>query len=188
MVQLAMTSGEVEHIFRTLRSRLRGFLYVQYYNLSREEHDDIIQDTCELLLKKPEKWNDDTRDYFPLMCEMVKRRAKDRIRHYRMRESKSEKIYHTQANHVLPDPATRILDEMDAGLTERQTEIFIMKVQGYEYKDIMTRLGIAKSTVNTTLDVVRKKLRSRFSSSTHPNHPTLQCQTQQPTVRAPRHV
>lgn len=187
-MQCGMTKNDIEKTFRSLRSRLRGFLYVQYNNLSREEHDDIIQDTFELLLKHPDKWTDTERDVFPLMCEMVKRRAKDRIRHYRMRAGKSEKIYHTQANHVLPDPATRILDELDAGLTERQTEIFIMKVQGYEYKDIMARLGIAKSTVNTTLDVVRKKLRSKFSSRKRQDHPILRYRTQQPTARAPRHA
>ena len=173
-----MTTNEVETIFRTLYSRLRGFLHVHYYRLSREEHDDIIQDTCELLLKHPEKWNDDTRDYFPLMCEMVKRRAKDRTRHYRMRESKSEKIYHTQADHVLPDPATRILYELDAGLTDRQAEIFVLSMQGYTYEDIMKKLGIAKQTVNTTLHVVRKKLRSKVLSHTHPSHPTRQYRTQ----------
>jgi RNA polymerase sigma factor (sigma-70 family) len=173
-----MTIHEVEKVFRSLRSRLRGFLYVQYHGLSSEEHDDIIQDTFELLLKNPDKWTDTSRDCFPLMCEMVKRRANGRIRHYRMRAGKSEKIYHTQANHVLPDPATRILDELDAGLTERQTEIFVMKMQGYEYKDIMARLGIAKSTVNTTLDVVRKKLRSKVLLHRRQDHPILRYRTQ----------
>ena len=173
-----MTNEKVEEIFRSLRSRLRGFLHVHYYGLSSEEHDDIIQDTCELLLKKPEKWNDDTYDYFPLMFQMVKMRAADRLRHYRMRENKSEQIYRTQDSYVLPDPSTRILHELDAGLTERQTEIFVMKMQGYEYKDIMSKLGIAKSTVNTTLDVVRKKLRSKVLSRTHPSHPIHQYQTE----------
>jgi RNA polymerase sigma factor (sigma-70 family) len=172
-----MTSREVETIFRTLRSRLRGFLHVRYYGLSSEEHDDIIQDTCELLLKKPEKWNDNTRDYFPLMCEMVHRRANGRLRHYRMRNRKSEAIFN-KYNVVLDDPASRELYELDAGLTERQTEIFVMKMQGYEYKDIMSKLGIAKSTVNTTLDVARKKLRLKFSSNRRSGHPIRRCQTE----------
>ena len=183
-----MTTNEDETIFRTLYSRLRGFLHVHYYRLSREEHDDIIQDTCELLLKTPERWNDNTRDYFPLMCEMVKRRAKDRVRHYRMRENKSEQIYRTQDSYVLSDPATRILYDLDAELTERQAEIFILSLQGYTYKDIMKKLGIAKQTVNTTLQVVRKKLRSKFSSRKRQDHPILRYRTQQPTARAPRHA
>ena len=173
-----MTKDEVEKTFRSLRSRLRGFLFVQYGNLSREEHDDIIQDTFELLLKHPDKWTDTARDVFPLMCEIVKRRARGRIRHLRMREGKSEKIFKTQANHILPDPATCIPFELESELTDRQIEILVMKMQGYEYKDIMAKLGIAHSTVNTTLDVVRKKLRSKVLSHTHLNLPTPRYQTQ----------
>ena len=173
-----MTKQETEAVYRELHSRIKGFLYVHYPKLSQEEHEDIIQDTYELLLKKPEKWTDTERDCFPLMCEMVKRRANGRIRHLRMREGKSEKIFNTQANHVLPDPATYISYELKSELTDRQIEILVMKMQGYEYKDIMSKLGIAKSTVNTTLDVIRKRLRWKLSSHRHLNRPTLQYQTQ----------
>ena len=174
-----MTKNEIEKTFRSVRSRLRGFLFVQYSNLSREEHDDIIQDTFELLLKHPDKWTDMKRDVFPLVCEMVKRRAKDRIRHYRMRAGKSEAIYNKYSHMVvIADPASRALYELDAGLTERQTEIFVMKMQGYEYKDIMNKFGIAHSTVNTTLDVARKKLRSKVLSYRRQDHPILQYRTQ----------
>lgn len=172
-----MTTDEVEKVFRSLRSRLRGFLHVRYYGLSSEEHDDIIQDTCELLLKNPDKWTDTSRDCFPLMCEMVHRRASGRIRYYRMREKKSEIIYN-KYNVVLDDPAANVLFEIDADLTERQTEIFVMKMQGYEYKDIMKKFGIAHSTVNTTLDVARKKLRLKFLSNKRSGHPTRRCQTE----------
>lgn len=172
-----MTKQETEDLYRALRSRLKGFLYVQYYNLSQEEHEDIIQDTFVLLLKNPQKWTDIKRDCFPLMCEMVKRRAKDRLRHYRMRDGKSERIYAKYSDTVLQDPATINMYDLDSDLTERQAEILALKMQGYEYKEIMSKLGIAKSTVNTTLDVVRKKLRSKLSSHRHLNRPTHQYQT-----------
>ena len=173
-----MTKNETEKIYKELRSRLKGYLYVHYYNLSKEEHEDIIQDTYELLLKKPEKWTDTNRDCFPLMCEMVKRRANGRIRHYRMREGKSERIYNTYNNTVLKDPASRDIYELKEHLTERQAEILVMKMQGYEYKEIMSKLGIAKSTVNTTLDVIRKRLRWKLSLHKHQDRPTRQYQTQ----------
>ena len=173
-----MTKQETEDLYRTLRSRLKGFLYVQYHNLSQEEHEDIIQDTFVLLLKNPQKWTDIKRDCFPLMCEMVKRRAKDRLRHYRMRDGKSERIYAKYSEAVLQDPATITMYDLDSDLTERQAEILALKMQGYEYKEIMSKLGIAKSTVNTSLDVVRKKLRSKLSSHRHLSHPTPQYQTQ----------
>ena len=173
-----MTKQETEDLYRGLHSRIKGFLYVHYPNLSREEHEDIIQDTYELLLKNPDKWTNTSRDCFPLMCEMVKRRANGRIRHYRMREGKSERIYNTYSNTVLEDPASIEIYNLKDELTERQAEILLMKMQGYEYKDIMSKLGIAKSTVNTTLDVVRKRLRWKLSSHRRLNHPTPQYQTQ----------
>ena len=184
---ILMTTNEVENIFRTLRSRLRGFLHVHYDGLSSEEHDDIIQDTCELLLRKPEKWNDNTRDYFPLMCEMVKMRASNRIRHYRMREGKLEEIFNEYNDTMLKDPAlidiynlgiSKYSMSNTGGITERQAEIFIMSMQGYTYKEIMKKLGIAKSTVNTTISVVKKKLRSKVLSRTHPSHPIHRYQTE----------
>jgi RNA polymerase sigma factor (sigma-70 family) len=184
---ILMTTNEVENIFRTLRSRLRGFLHVRYDGLSSEEHDDIIQDTCELLLRKPEKWNDNTRDYFPLMCEMVKMRASNRIRHYRMREGKSEAIFNKYNDTILKDPAlidiynlgiSKYSMSNTGGITERQAEIFIMSMQGYTYKEIMKKLGIAKSTVNTTISVVKKKLRSKVLSRTHPSHPIHRYRTE----------
>ena len=173
-----MTHSETEDVFRHMHSRLKGYLYVHFYNLSQEEHEDIIQDVYELLLKKTDKWTDMTRDAFPLLCEMVKRRAKDKIRHLQMRSKKSERIFHTYNNTVLQDPATRYIYDLDEELTERQVEILVLKMQGYEYKEIMSKLGIAKSTVNTTLDVIRKRLRWKLSSRKRQDRPTPQYQTQ----------
>ena len=173
-----MTHSETEDVFRHMHSRLKGYLYVHFYNLSQEEHEDIIQDVYELLLKKTDKWTDMTRDAFPLLCEMVKRRAKDKIRHLQMRSKKSERIFHSYNNTVLQDPATRYIYDLDDELTERQVEILVLKMQGYEYKEIMSKLGIAKSTVNTTLDVIRKRLRWKLSSRRRLSHPTPQYQTQ----------
>lgn len=173
-----MTKSETEKIYKELHSRLKGYLYVHFYNLSKEEHEDIIQDTYELLLKKPEKWTDIKRDCFPLLCEMVKRRAKDKIRHMQMRNKKSEQIFNKYNNTVLKDPASRDIYELKEHLTERQAEILVMKMQGYQYREIMSKLGIAKSTVNTTLDVIRKRLRWKLSLHKHQDRPTRQYQTQ----------
>ena len=173
-----MTRKETEDLYREMRSRLKGFLHVQYRGLSREEHEDVIQDTFELLLKNPDKWTDTERDCFPLICEMVKRRAKDRLRHFRMRDNKSEAIFTTYNNTILKDPASIDHYDLEGDLTERQREIFVMSLQGYSYNEIMSKLNIAKSTVNTTLDVVRKRLRSKLSLHKHQGHPIRQYQTQ----------
>ena len=105
-------------------------------------------------------------------------KATSQREHYRMREGKSERIYNTYNNTVLEDPASIEIYDLKDELTERQAEILLMKMQGYEYKDIMSKLGIAKSTVNTTLDVIRKRLRWKLSSRRRLSHPTPQYQTQ----------
>ena len=173
-----MTKKETEDLSRNMRSRLKGFLHVRYSNLSKEEHEDIIQDIFELLLSNPDKWTDTDRDCFPLMCEMVKHRSKDRLRHLRMRDTKSERIFNTYNNTILKDPASIDHYNLEGDLTERQREIFALSLQGYSYSEIMDICNIARQTVNTTLQVVRKRLRSKLESHKHRDHPTPQYQTQ----------
>jgi DNA-binding CsgD family transcriptional regulator len=104
-----------------------------------------------------------------------------------MREGKLEEIFNEYNDTMLKDPAlidiynlgiSKYSMSNTGGITERQAEIFIMSMQGYTYKEIMKKLGIAKSTVNTTISVVKKKLRSKVLSRTHPSHPIHRYQTE----------
>lgn len=172
-----MTHQEIEEVFKTQHSKLKGYLYNNFNRIPKEEREDILQETYITLLSNPHRW-DSERDTFPLMCQMVKMRALGRITHNKMANTKYESIYikYTQPQTEISDPASilRIEDE----LTNRQAEIFHLFVQGYSYSEIMDMCNIARQTVNTTLARVREILRSIFSLHMRPNHPTHQYQNQ----------
>ncbi len=172
-----MTHQEIEEVFKTQDSKLKGYLYNNFNRISREEREDILQETYITLLSNPHRF-DTERDTFPLMCQMVKMRALGRIRHFKMADTKHESIYikYTEPQTEISDPAyiLRIEDE----LTNRQAEIFHLFIQGYSYSEIMDMCNIARQTVNTTLARAREILRSIFSSHTHRDHPIHQYQSQ----------
>jgi RNA polymerase sigma factor (sigma-70 family) len=172
-----LTHQEIEEIFKTQDSKLKGYLYNNFNRISREEREDILQETYMTLLSNPHRF-DTKRDTFPLLCQMVKMRALGRIRHSKMADTKYESIYikYTEPHTHISDPASILRIEEE--LTNRQAEIFHLFVQGYSYTEIMDICKIAKQTVNTTLARVREILRSIFSLHTHQDHPIHQYQNQ----------
>ena len=172
-----MTHQEIETIFKTHHSKLKGYLYNNFNRIPKEEREDILQDTYITLLTNPHRWHVNHNPFY-LLCNMVRMRALGRLRHKKMANNKSETIY---TKYVVPmneisDPASilRIEDE----LTKRQAQIFHLFLQGYSYAEIMDDLNIAKSTINTTLIRTREILRSIFSLHMRPSHPIRQSQNQ----------
>ena len=142
---------------------------------SKFDSGDVVGTVCRTVVRRFQdgtfRFEDDA-GFWRLLVTIAKRKISNKVRHFSTDGRSIDREISEAANSIVtmpepsPDEAVAFSESLQilmSKLNEQEQQIFMMRIENYQFQEIADKLGVSERTPRRKMDIIKEKLLEVFS-------------------------